>query len=477
MKTALNPIAIEVTNRCNMKCLMCVSHGAELYEGQADEDPPYMDVDFFRSIIDQYVAMEPDVMKGVVPQFQGEPMLHPKFLELCEYLQKKDVRFGFTTNASLLKPEIVRELLKFRWFNNITFSLDGLSKDTYTQIRVGANYEKVIGNIESFIEMARGSRYKVQTTVSYTEQPMNESETEDFIKHWAEKVDVVSINHVAVHGRPIKVLWRPERIACGDLWNFMIILTDGKVVPCCRDYLYKFDVGNLKDQTLEQVWYGPKYESLRRLHLEKQWDRIPLCNDCDTWMCRTERREVEYLDDGKVKVTVGPFFKVAERTAKALEPCVNWDWRDPAKWTPQVNGASVMRVTGGLELSTNGDGITYQAVANLPELKRDNWYVLTGVIEFDRKSSIRVGVLTADGSKFLALNEPNGQGPVAFSASFHVEASDGVKVVFCNNQERSQKVRVRELMISHPPYWDRTLPPGDDLIQNVMSRVKSERSH
>lgn len=307
---SLKGLAIEATNRCNLSCKMCVTHGAGLYKGQADTHPAFIEVDFFARLVKEYGRLEKRPNRTVLPQFQGEPLLHPRFLELCEKIEQEGINFGFTTNACLLKKDVTRELLKFRHFSSIAFSVDGLTKDTYENIRVGANYHKTMANIQDFLN---AKPPHLATSVSFTEQPLNEAETTDFIRHWVHKVDGVSVNIVSVNGRPIKLRWRPERVPCPDLWSFMIVLTNGKVVPCCRDYLYRMELGNLTHRSLKEIWYGKEYQRLRRIHLEQNWAQVPLCGDCDTWMCQTHHRRIHYLDSF-IKVSKGPFFLTAEKT-------------------------------------------------------------------------------------------------------------------------------------------------------------------
>ena len=215
----LNSLAVEVTNRCNMRCKMCVSHGASHYRGQADGHPPFLSEELFRSLIDQYAALKQSGPKCVLPQFQGEPLLHPKFLEYCEYLERKGLDFGFTTNASRLTPEKARALAKMRRFRSIAFSIDGHTKATYEGIRLAARYEQVIANVEAFLALPEAR--ELVTSISFTVQPENEAEVEPFLREWVPRVNFVSLNDVAVNGRPTR--WSGRRrgspaATCGVSW-------------------------------------------------------------------------------------------------------------------------------------------------------------------------------------------------------------------------------------------------------------------
>jgi hypothetical protein len=71
-------IQIEVTNACIYRCANCtrlVGH---------HKKPYMMDLDYFKAAVEG-IAKTP-TMIGVMG---GEPLLHPKFKEICRYLQKK----------------------------------------------------------------------------------------------------------------------------------------------------------------------------------------------------------------------------------------------------------------------------------------------------------------------------------------------------------------------------------------------------
>jgi len=46
---------------------------------------------------------------------------------------------------------------------------------------------------------------------------------------------------------------RSERHPCRWFWSSVIILWDGRIVPCCHDMQGKIIIGNIKDNTLEAI--------------------------------------------------------------------------------------------------------------------------------------------------------------------------------------------------------------------------------
>lgn len=75
---AMDTIQIEVTNFCHHKCSNCtrlVGHHPKPY---------FMDMDYFKKAVDSMIDYPK--MTGIMG---GEPLLHPKFKEMCEYLHSK----------------------------------------------------------------------------------------------------------------------------------------------------------------------------------------------------------------------------------------------------------------------------------------------------------------------------------------------------------------------------------------------------
>lgn len=306
MKEAdLKYLAIEITNRCNLKCSMCVSHGATVYKGQAEGYPPFMDIDLFREIVAQYKRLPGSGFKSVTPQFQGESLLDARFLRFCEILEEAGIHFGFTTNATLLNQELVKSLLEFRFFSSINFSLDGLSKSTYESIRIGAKYESVVENIDYFLKAVK-SRKKPHRSMTFVCQDANRHELDDFIRRWHPRISI-NVNTICKNGRPVEYKWKPARIPCQDVFSFMAVLTNGKVATCCRDYEYTMDMGNLGQNSLAEIWHGIRYNELRLAQVKGNYEKFPLCRDCDTWMTSVPERREEMFD-GCILLRHGPYW-------------------------------------------------------------------------------------------------------------------------------------------------------------------------
>ena len=69
---------------------------------------------------------------------------------------------------------------------------------------------------------------------------------------------------------------------CTHLWFMMNIHYDGAVSICCRDTMQGAVVGDVKKNSLLEIWNGPAMVGMRKLMIEKKPDRIPICSGTAT---------------------------------------------------------------------------------------------------------------------------------------------------------------------------------------------------
>ena len=54
---------------------------------------------------------------------------------------------------------------------------------------------------------------------------------------------------------------------CEYPWLSLTVMADGNVVPCTQISNNEIVLGNVNENTLEEIWNGPKYEELRKMHV------------------------------------------------------------------------------------------------------------------------------------------------------------------------------------------------------------------
>jgi hypothetical protein len=134
-----------VTNRCNLKCVMCGSN-----------------VDGFNSDRSDLPDERLDKIREIFPYLTyasisgGEPMLYPRFGDVVKELGQNGVKgINFYSNGLLLTDAKADLLLEYA--DNISFiaiSIDAATEETYKKIR-GGNFIKLISNIGAFSDKKR----------------------------------------------------------------------------------------------------------------------------------------------------------------------------------------------------------------------------------------------------------------------------------------------------------------------------------
>lgn len=136
-------VQIEPVGQCNLRCRMCpISYRPD---GQPGTPPALIDFATFARLVDGFPEMEELQLQGL-----GEPMMHPRFFDMVRYAAERGVSVSTNTNLTLLTPRRAR-LAVTSGLSALHASIDGASAATYEFIRRGANFAKVIRNLDRLI--------------------------------------------------------------------------------------------------------------------------------------------------------------------------------------------------------------------------------------------------------------------------------------------------------------------------------------
>ena len=73
-----------------------------------------------------------------------------------------------------------------------------------------------------------------------------------------------------------------QRPPCAGLWNTPMVHVDGDVTTCCLDEGLENRLGNLREHSLAELWYGERIEAWRLAQVEGRFeDSGPLCPRCN----------------------------------------------------------------------------------------------------------------------------------------------------------------------------------------------------
>jgi MoaA/NifB/PqqE/SkfB family radical SAM enzyme len=132
-------VAWQVTNECNLACLHCIEESGP---GKAfhDELSKEQTFEVLRQVVDNDVPY--------LSLSGGEPMLHPHFFEMVEYVCSRGTQVKIETNGHYLAPENCARL-KELGVKAVQVSLDGASVETFSRMRVRGDFNQVIQGVRN----------------------------------------------------------------------------------------------------------------------------------------------------------------------------------------------------------------------------------------------------------------------------------------------------------------------------------------
>lgn len=277
-------VTIELSSRCNLSCVMCPR---QYLSGEAG----LMDDDLFQRIVQEISQEE---VEAVVPFFRGEPLLHPRFVELLGLVRARcGARIQLATNGLLLTEGTTHELLHRVKVDFISFSLDALTEETYGKIRLGGSLERARENVLRFLRMREesGSSGTV-VQVSLTESPFNLEEISGFIGYWRRLADRVRVYPLHSEGGKFGALASPgflrdpsERSCCMKPFRDLVIYHDGRVALCNHDWDRPegASLGSVREKSIREIWQGGPYRRVRGMQHRGEWEGLVPCRHCDHW--------------------------------------------------------------------------------------------------------------------------------------------------------------------------------------------------
>jgi len=261
-------VQIESTNLCNAKCVFCPRD--EMHRRQG-----VMDFDLFRKVVDECAALG---ITHVRVHNYGEPFLDKGLVEKVRYAKSKGIaEVGMISNGSLITEELARGMID-AGLDAINISVDASGKEVFEATRLHLKYDDVIQNVKTLARLRNESGLTHPKLILSFVRQNNSAEEANFIKEWSQVADKIHITDLHNWAGTLNAK-SDVQFPCYRLWLTFTVLWDGRVSMCCADFDGRHVFGDLKSQTIAEVWNSPLYRAARRQHLESGGPEI--CRSCD----------------------------------------------------------------------------------------------------------------------------------------------------------------------------------------------------
>ena len=261
-------LQIEATNLCNARCVFCPRDRMERKQG-------VMEMPLYRKIVDEAAALG---IRNIRLHNFGESFIDRDIVEKIRYAKSRGIaQLGVISNGSLITEALARGIVE-AGLDAINISVDAAGRETFERTRVGLKYDRVIENIERLVRIrADLSAARPKLILSFVRRQDSDDERE-FIAKWsriADKVHVTDLHNWAgtLHDRS------RVQFPCYRPWLTFTALWDGRVALCCADFDGKVVLGDLRTDSIADLWNSDAFRAVRRAHLDHGGPDI--CRSCD----------------------------------------------------------------------------------------------------------------------------------------------------------------------------------------------------
>ncbi len=301
-------ITVEPTNHCNNDCLYCSRQLMTRPKG-------FMALETMEKIAREAGGQSAPV--AIRFGGMGEPLLHPKFVELVRTAKSHGVLTFTFTNGRFLTEKRMAQLIE-AGLDEIRFSSAGLDAETHDAVRLKSDYHR---DFLQKIRLARRLRDHAPGRTPYlsvlthvlvkgANETADAARYADFLLQWVDKVaiDLTDYSHVqdVERAKPLFETSGVRRVyqPCVELLIRKAVWWDGTVV-CCDNYwdasVEAMVLGNLNaGDTIASCYASPKMRQLLADlgHAPLRHAAYPVCRNCYRVTDRYEPMKLELLQQG-----------------------------------------------------------------------------------------------------------------------------------------------------------------------------------
>ena len=248
-------IYLEISNLCNLSCAFCPG---------TRRSPHRMTEEEFSSLLPK---LRP-YTDYLYFHLMGEPLCHPKLEAFLRLAGDAGFRVILTTNGTLL-AKMQDILLNAPALHKINISLHAFEANDLSM-----PFEEYLAGCFRFGKSAEGHKLVVYRLwngggAEARNQEILHTMEQHFPQPWADARRGTAIGNKVFLEYGDKFDWPDlsaedggSQVFCYGLRDQLGVLCDGTVVPCCLDHEGDIALGNLHEQTMEEILASPRARAL-----------------------------------------------------------------------------------------------------------------------------------------------------------------------------------------------------------------------
>ena len=266
-------VDLELASACNLKCPMCYTITDEF---KKKVKKGFMDISLFKKIIDEISGK----VFAIRLSLRGEATLHPNFIECIKYAKNSGIKeISTLTHGGKLDLDFFKKCVDagLDW---ITISIDGIDEE-YNRIRKPLKFKDTLKKLQD-IKKYKDTNNLIKPVIKVQGiWPAIRPNPTKYYNTISPLVDLVAYNPLIDYLRNDNEIIYEENFACPQLYQRIIVGSDGKVLMCSNDEEGKEVIGDAYEESIYNLWHSEKLNYFRNIHNQKDgFKKIDLCKQC-----------------------------------------------------------------------------------------------------------------------------------------------------------------------------------------------------
>ncbi len=292
-------IELQTMSFCNANCIVCPYRSMDI-------KPIRMDDEHLVKILNE-IEEHKDSVDRVIPYLNNEPSFDKRLLDILRHIKSLGIETELSTNISNFKLEDLETIVDEKLIDDFRISFFGDTKELYERLMPGLKYEDSVTKVKHLLEY-NDNKIPIELIVVL----LPELDAVSIIKGLEETFNYKKIHPFGFLDRCGKVeiaknkkindnkLYRIKGCSLNRPYDRCCIYADGNVVLCSQDWDKEVIIGNVFEESIEEVWNSKRAKEVRNIILGKS--NCPedfLCTRCKLALLEKDEQIVQNFEGDK----------------------------------------------------------------------------------------------------------------------------------------------------------------------------------
>lgn len=283
-------VFVDPASSCNFKCTFCPTGHRDLIAATG-RFQGVMKFELFQKIVDDLGEFDKPI-KVLRMYKDGEPFLNKRLADMVAYARRAGYiqSIDTTTNGTFLTPERVGPVLE-AGIDKIHISVDGMNRETYRRF-TGFDFD-----FDAFVRNVKwlyANKGRCEIVIKIPSELVTEDERQKFFDTFGDYCDRIFVENFApcwpefdvekhTGVKITKGIYQQEispTDTCPYIFYSYSVNSDGLVSSCFLDWGRKLVIGDVRRQSMKQIWNSERMNALRLQHLQGRRRDNGVCANC-----------------------------------------------------------------------------------------------------------------------------------------------------------------------------------------------------